>query len=46
MSVSGNHVLASGRTATVVTDERFLKGDRVLVIADAKSKLFIIGGAK
>lgn len=46
LSKTGTHVLASGRTATVVTDERLLAGDRVLVIADAKGKLFILGGSK
>jgi hypothetical protein len=46
LNKSGTHTLESGRTATVVTDERLREGDRVLIVPGEQNKLYIIGGAK
>lgn len=42
----GRHVLASGKIATALTDERLKIGDQVLTIEDNKGKLYILAGRK
>lgn len=43
---SGTFTLSSGKTAGVVTDERFSDGDSVLMIRDKDGKNWIISGRK
>jgi len=46
LSDTGRHMLASGHTAPVLTDERLHIGDRVITVEDDQGRIFILSGKK
>lgn len=46
LSNTGKHILSSGKSAGVLTDERLQVGNKVITVQDDQNRIWILAGKK